>query len=77
MRWKLVDSIDELEIGKSINGTKPFHKKCFQDHFPNFPVVRCLDHGVLGTNRRKVNWLYCRKQRGDWHFSYFVHDAQC
>ena len=71
MRWKLVDSIDELEIGKSINGTKTFSEdeEFFQDHFPNFPVVPgVLIMESLAQIAGKLIGYTVRKQRGDWPF---------
>jgi 3-hydroxyacyl-[acyl-carrier-protein] dehydratase len=71
MRWKLVDSIEEVEIGSSIQGRKTFseEEEFFQDHFPNFPVVPgVLIMESLAQLSGKLIGYTVRQQRGDWPF---------
>lgn len=71
MRWKLVDSIEVLNIGNSIQGSKTFcdEEEFFQDHFPNFPVVPgVLIMEALAQLSGKLIGYTVRQQRGDWPF---------
>ena len=71
MRWLLVDTIDMLEVGDRVSGTKTWHadETFFEDHFPSFPVVPgVLLMEALAQIAGKLIGYTVRKQRGDWPF---------
>lgn len=71
MRWRLVDRIDTLELGRSATGVVAFDPALplFQDHFPRFPVVPgVLLLESLAQLSGKLIGYTVRKQRGDWPF---------
>jgi len=71
VRWLLIDTIDTLEIGARVSGTKTWHAEetFFQDHFPSFPVVPgVLLMEALAQIAGKLIGYTVREQRGDWPF---------
>ena len=71
MRWLLVDTIDMLEVGDRVSGTKTWasDEPFFEDHFPSFPVVPgVLLMEALAQIAGKLIGYTVRKERGDWPF---------
>lgn len=71
MRWFLIDSIDEMQLGISAKGQKTFWSTevFFQDHFPGFPVVPgVLIMESLAQLSGKLIGYTVKQQRGDWPF---------
>jgi 3-hydroxymyristoyl/3-hydroxydecanoyl-(acyl carrier protein) dehydratase len=71
LRWKLVDSIDELVLDEKVVGRKVFHPEeaFFEDHFPGFPVVPgVLILESLAQISGKLIGYSVRLSRGDWPF---------
>jgi len=71
MRWRLVDSIELIEVGVRAVGRRRWDpsEELFQDHFPTFPVVPgVLLMESLAQVAGKLIGLTVREQRGDWPF---------
>ena len=71
MRWRLVDSIALIEVGRRAVGWRRWDpsEELFQDHFPTFPVVPgVLLMESLAQVAGKLIGLTVREQRGDWPF---------
>jgi len=67
----LVDTIDMLEVGDRVSGTKTWasDEPFFEDHFPSFPVVPgVLLMEALAQIAGKLIGYTVRKERGDWPF---------
>lgn len=71
MRWRWLESIEEMELGKSARGRMRFpgDSPFFQDHFPEFPVVPgvLLLESMAQLSGKLIGYTV-RKQRGDWPF---------
>jgi 3-hydroxyacyl-[acyl-carrier-protein] dehydratase len=71
MRWRLVDTIDELVLGERARGTVCFppETEFFEDHFPGFPVVPgvILLEAMAQLSGKLIGYTV-RKRRGDWPF---------
>ncbi len=71
MRWGLIDTIDDMVVGKSAVGHRTWDPNLplFQDHFPDFPVVPgVLTLESLAQLSGKLIGYTVRKERGDWPF---------
>ncbi|RME25436.1 MAG: hypothetical protein D6798_08990 [Deltaproteobacteria bacterium] len=71
MRWRLVDRIDSLVVGRSAAGAVCFDPALplFEDHFPRLPVVPgVLLLESLAQLSGKLIGYTVRQQRGDWPF---------
>lgn len=71
MRWRWLDSIDELVEGSHAVGrlTLPPEAPFFADHFPGFPVVPgVLLLEAMAQLSGKLIGYTVRKSRGDWPF---------
>ncbi len=71
MRWRLLDAIDELVVGRRARGRVRFDPALplFEDHFPAFPVVPgVLLLESLAQLSGKLIGYSVRQERGDWPF---------
>lgn len=71
MRWRWLETIDEMEVGRHARGTMlfPGDSPFFQDHFPEFPVVPgVLLLEAMAQLSGKLIGYTVRKERGDWPF---------
>jgi 3-hydroxymyristoyl/3-hydroxydecanoyl-(acyl carrier protein) dehydratase len=71
LRWKLIDHIDDIDIGSSAQGRVCFDPELplFGDHFPRFPVVPgVLILESLAQLSGKLIGYTVRRQTGRWPF---------
>lgn len=71
VRWRYIDRIDELEVGRSAVGHVRFPADTyfFADHFPKFPVVPgVILLEALAQLSGKLIGYTVRLNRGDWPF---------
>ena len=71
VRWRWVDRIDSIELGRRATGHARFPADTFffADHFPEFPVVPgvILLEAMAQLSGKLIGYTV-RKQRGDWPF---------
>lgn len=71
MRWRWLESIDDLAMGSHARGRMvwPGSSPFFEDHFPEFPVVPgVLLLEAMAQLSGKLIGYTVRKERGDWPF---------
>lgn len=71
MRWRWLDHIEDIELGRSARGSMVFPPESpfFEDHFPGFPVVPgVLLLEAMAQLSGKLIGYTVRKNRGDWPF---------
>ena len=71
MRWRWLETIDDLVLGSHARGTMrfPADSPFFADHFPEFPVVPgvLLLESMAQLSGKLIGYTV-RKERGDWPF---------